>query len=80
MNRSAWKVLSIVASLVVTIWAAAVTAHAYCPSTVIAQSESSLIVCKSTGADTQWCYYDCWCTGQQAGCDALYDFVGLVDA
>lgn len=79
MKRLTGRMSSIIALIVITIWVGAAVAHAYCPSTLIAESGPDRIVCVSTGEDSQWCYYNCWCKGAQTGCDALYDFVGLVD-
>lgn len=71
-----------IGAVAVTVVMARGVANAYCAPILgaVDKASNSAIMCKNTGADAEWCYYDCWCSGDQTACDQMYDFFGLVDA
>jgi len=74
VKRSISKFVSLCAAIVFTVGLASGVAHACARGIHAADDGGNYFHCRLTGSDSQWCYYDCTCTGD---CEDLYNQFGL---
>ncbi len=64
-------------AIVFTVTVAGGIANAQCANIIHATGGGGDIECRYSGADTNYCYYNCTCTGRSRACEDLYDEWGL---
>ncbi|MFN7947447.1 MAG: hypothetical protein U0Z53_19010 [Blastocatellia bacterium] len=75
----ALKMMCVIVAVLMLLAKSAILTGAACLDTILGRKDGTYVSCTLTGEDSQWCYYDCTCSGDLSNCDKVYDQLGLID-